>query len=109
MFARNLNDPLVLGLANAREIKFNAREAVRPTARWPEKTELILEFRKTRARTLAFASETELSLRDHFFPHIAFGDLDAYQWLVVIGRHTVRHGFQIKAIKACLAFPVLKR
>jgi hypothetical protein len=98
-------DPLVLGLAEARHIKFNAREVVRPTGKWSENSELIIELRKARARTIAFATETESELRNHFFPHIAFGDLDCYQWLLVLGQHTGRHALQIAEIKADPAYP----
>jgi hypothetical protein len=98
-------DFLVLGLANDRSTKFNAREIVRPSGRWPDKDELIAEFRKTRARTVAFAEETRADLRNHFFAHIAFGDLDCYQWLIVLGQHGARHAFQIEEIKADLLYP----
>jgi DinB superfamily len=98
-------EPLVFGLANARSTKFNARESVRPVGRWPDTTELIAELRSTRARTLAFAAETQADLRGHFFPHIAFGDLNCYQWLVVLGQHGARHALQIEEIKADLAYP----
>ncbi len=75
------------GLAKARSTKFNAREAARPVGRWPDTAEMIAELRRPRAGTLAFAAETQAELRDHFFPHLAFGDLDCYQWLVVPVQH----------------------
>jgi hypothetical protein len=96
---------LVLGLADARGIKFKAREIVRPVGRWTDTTVLVAELRKTRARTIAFAAETQAELRDHFFPHIAFGDLDCYQWLVVMGQHAMRHALQIEEIKADAEYP----
>jgi len=98
-------DPLVLGLASSRSPRFRAREAVRPSGRWPDRIELIAEFRKARARTVAFATEAEADLRDHFFPHIAFGDLDCCQWLMLLGQHTRRHALQIEQIKADPAYP----
>ena len=98
-------EPLVLGLANARNIKFKSREVNLPTGRWPDTTELIAELRKARASTLAFAAETQAHLRDHFFAHVAFGDLDCYQWLVLLGQHSVRHALQIEQIKADPAYP----
>ncbi|NYF90530.1 DinB family protein [Tunturiibacter empetritectus] len=97
--------PLVLGLANDRKNKLIAREVVRPVGRWADRDELVSEFRKTRAVSVAFAVETEANLRDHFFPHISFGDLDCYQWLVVLSQHSLRHAFQIEEIKADAAFP----
>jgi hypothetical protein len=60
---------------------------------------MIAELRKARARTLAFAAVTAADLRGHFFPHIAFGDLDCYQWLVVLGQHGTRYALQIEQIK----------
>jgi uncharacterized protein with HEPN domain len=96
---------LVLGLADARETKFSAREVVRPVGAWSSTAQLIAEFREARARTVAFAMETDADLRGHFFPHIAFGDLDCCQWLVVLGQHTRRHVLQIEEIKADPAYP----
>jgi uncharacterized damage-inducible protein DinB len=98
-------EPFVLGIANGRSNKLVAREAVRPTGRWPDRNELVSELQKTRAVTVAFVEQTEAKLRDHFFPHISLGDLDCYQWLVVLGQHSTRHTFQIEEIKADLAFP----
>ena len=98
-------DPLVHGLANSRSTKFNAREGVRPIGKWPDSVELIQELRTIRARTIAFAGKTQADLRTHFFPHIAFGDLDCYQWLVVLGQHAARHALQIEEIKAHPAYP----
>ncbi|WP_353071774.1 DinB family protein [Tunturiibacter gelidiferens] len=98
--------PLVLGVAAGRSNKLIAREVVRPTGRWPDRSELVLELQKTRAVTVAFAAGTKADLRDHFFPHIAFGDLDCYQWLEVLGQHSARHALQIEEIKADAGFPV---
>lgn len=98
-------ESLVLGLANTRTTKLTAREVARPVGRWPDPAELIVELRKARARTIAFAAETQADLRNHFFPHIAFGDLDCYQWLVVLAQHGFRHALQIEDIKAHPAFP----
>jgi hypothetical protein len=96
---------LVLGLAETRSVTFRAREAVRPVGRWTGGGELIAALRKERAETVAFVSETDATLRDHFFPHIAFGDLDCYQWLVVLGQHGFRHALQIEEIKADPSYP----
>ena len=98
-------EPFVLGIANGRSNKLAARPIVCPTGRWPDRNELVSELQKTRAVTVAFAAETEAKLRDHFFPHISLGDLDCYQWLVVVGQHSTRHAFQIEEVKANPAFP----
>ena len=98
-------EPLVLRLATSRDTKFNAREIVRPTGQFADPAIMIAEFHHTRAETIAFATHTQAALREHFFPHIAFGDLDCYQWLIVLGRHTLRHVHQIEQIKSDPAYP----
>ena len=96
---------LVLSLANGRNVKLNAREVVRPVGRWPDRAELIAEFRRRRARTIGFAEECQADLRGHFFAHITLGDLDCYQWLLVLSKHAMRHALQIEEIKADPAYP----
>lgn len=96
---------LVLGLAESRGTRLNAREALRPTRRWSDPGEMVAELRRTRAQTIAFAQETQADLRAHFFPHIAFGDLDCYQWLLLVGQHSLRHALQIEEIKASEGYP----
>jgi DinB superfamily len=103
-------EPFVLRIADDRERKFNAREVVRPVGRWPETAEMMAELRKTRARTVAFvtealAVENQADLRSHFFAHVALGDLDCYQWLLVLAQHGSRHALQIEEIKADPAYP----
>ena len=98
-------ESLVIGLANTRRTRIQAREALRPAGNWPDADERIAELRKARARTMTFSAVTEADLRDHFFPHLAFGDLDCYQWLVVLAQHSVRHAAQIEEIKADAAYP----
>lgn len=97
--------PLVQGVWDSRRGKLQAREPMRPTARWVDGEELVAEFRKVRAETIKFAAETGCDLRGHFFPHIAFGDLDCYQWLEVMAQHTLRHCVQIEKILGNTAFP----
>ena len=96
---------LSLGSNESRRAQLKAREVVRPTGQWSDPKVLIEEFRGTRARTLAFAAETDADLRCHFFPHIAFGDLDCYQWLLVLSFHTDRHVLQIQQVQAHAVYP----
>jgi len=91
-------ESLVLGLAESRGTRFVAREAARPMGRWADAAELVGELKKARARTLAFVAEERGDLREHFFAHIVFGDLDCYQWLVVLARHMDRHLRQVEEV-----------
>ncbi len=85
--------------------KLTAPEPVRPVGTWPDTAELIAEFRKLREQTVLFVAETQADLRIYFIPHMAFGELDFYQWLLVLGRHGDRHAQQIERIKSDPAFP----
>ena len=96
---------LSLGSNESRRAQLKAREVVRPTGQWSEPDVLIEEFRSARARTLAFAAETDADLHTHFFPHIAFGDLDCCQWLLVLSFHTDRHVLQIQQVKTHPKYP----
>jgi DinB superfamily len=98
-------EPLVLGLAESRGTRFVAREATRPVGRWVDAAELVVELKKARAKTLAFVAEEQRELREHFFAHIVFGDLDCYQWLVVLARHMDRHRLQVEEVMGDRGFP----
>jgi len=98
-------EPLVFNIANGRDTRFNAREVVRPTGRWPDTAEMLAELRRTRAQTIAFVTGLDADLRSHFFAHVALGDLDCYQWLVVMAQHGARHAAQIEQIKADPGYP----
>ena len=63
---------------------------------------MIAKYKEARGKTLKFAEETQLPLksytRDHPFP--VFGTLNAYQWLVYIPLHNIRHNQQIAEVMA---------
>jgi len=100
-----IKEGLVMGLAQARATPFVSREIVRPTGAWSQ-AKAVAELRAARARSVAFALETEAPLRDCFFAHIAFGDLDCCQWLLLLGQHMERHVLQVEEVMADAEFPV---
>ena len=75
-----------------------------PKSQWPVE-ELLREFATTRERTRDFMNTTEGDLRHHFIRHFYFGDLDCYQWLLLIGAHCTRHRTHCEAVKAAPGFP----
>ena len=97
-------DALILHLPD-RKTRFPAPEPVVPKGAWPEPADLLSEFERTRQNTLEFATQTDGDLRGRAFPHALFGDLDCYQWLLLLGRHCERHTAQIEEVKAHTAFP----
>lgn len=67
--------------------------------------EVLAGYEQARARTLAFARESDAPLHVHTFPNPFFGVLNGYQWLLYIPLHNLRHNQQIGEIKSTLGFP----
>jgi len=64
-------------------------------------------FEKQRVAIIRFATETQAPLKeytaDHPFP--VFGTLSAYEWLIYVPLHTMRHDKQIAEVKATPGYP----
>ena len=88
-----------------RSHKATAPEAIRP--RGLSKEEVIRRFKEARAQTIRFARETEAPLREHTAEHPfpVFNTLNAYQWLIYIPLHNLRHNQQIAEVKANPQYP----
>jgi uncharacterized damage-inducible protein DinB len=69
----------------------------------------VKQFKESRARTLAYVRSTREDLRSHFAPHPAVGDLDGYQWFLLLAAHTERHTAQIAEVKAHSGYPQPRR
>jgi DinB family protein len=69
--------------------------------------EVIERYKIGRAKTLKFAEETEVALKEHTAEHPfpIFGTLSAYQWLIYIPLHNMRYDQQIAEVKASPGFP----
>lgn len=89
-----------------RQVKAQAPEPLQPR-RDLTRAEILSRFKNARARTLKFIKETNVPLkaytRDHPFP--IFGTLNAYQWLIYIPLHNLRHNQQIAEVKSTPGFP----
>jgi hypothetical protein len=98
-------DTVISKMVADRTNRRQAPEPALPTGQWGDPANLVAEFRKTSARTAQFVAEAGDGLRNHFLPHPAFGEIDCYQWLLVLGLHGVRHAQQIEEVQADPAFP----
>mgnify|MGYP002223861719 CR=1 FL=1 len=89
-----------------RQGKAQAPEAIVPMGKIA-RAELMKKLREARARTLKFAETTQLPLKAHTSEHPfpVFGTLNAYQWVIYIPLHNIRHNQQIAEVKANLNFP----
>jgi hypothetical protein len=90
----------------SRDRKATAPESIVPSGKLT-RDELIAKLKESRAKSLKFTEETKLPLKahtlDHPFP--VFNTLNAYQWLIYIPLHNIRHNKQIEEVKADPNFP----
>jgi hypothetical protein len=65
------------------------------------------QFEKQRAAIFQFVVETQLALKEHTVNHPfpVFGMLNAYQWLIYVPLHSIRHVKQIAEIQATPGYP----
>ncbi len=84
--------------AGAREQKFEAPDRVLPTGNQTiaESIEKLTHARQS-LHDLKPLFET-VDCSEHKFPHPAFGDLTAHEWLALVGGHEFRHIAQIKKL-----------
>jgi len=97
-------DEELVRLIENRAERAQAPEPVRPAGRLPD-DRLLQEFEAVRKRTSDFVATADADLRKHFSPHPRFGDLDCYQWLLLIAAHSARHRAQIEEVIASSGFP----
>ncbi len=90
----------------SRTTRAQAPIEVRPTGKLTRE-EVIKRFKEHRAQVMEFARKTDRPLkahtRDHPFP--VFNTLSAYDWLLYVPLHTVRHNKQIAEVKASAGYP----
>jgi DinB superfamily len=89
-----------------RQGKAQAPESIVPSGKMA-RAELMTKLKEARAQTRKFAVETKAELNSHTTDHIfqVFNTLSAYQWLVYIPLHNIRHNQQIEEVKAHANFP----
>jgi hypothetical protein len=77
-------------------------EARVPKGKWNDVRESLAEFRKLRATLREYAAATKDDLRSR---RLLEGNMDVYQWFLMISTHSQRHILQIHEIKAHAGYP----
>lgn len=64
-------------------------------------------FQIQRKEICKFAAETNLPIKQHTVDHplAVFGTLNAYQWLIYVPLHTMRHEKQMTEVKCTTGYP----
>lgn len=85
-----------------------APQEIRPTENWG-RGKVIEEYYKVRGEVRAFAETVafEQPIKQHILVHPfpVFGDLSAYDWLIYVPLHTVRHSKQIVEVQKDKNYP----
>jgi len=97
---------IILQVMAPRLGKAQAPEEIQPSGKMP-RAEIMSKYAEVRGRTLKFAEETQVALKEHVAPHPfpIFNPLNAYQWILYIPLHNMRHDKQIEEVKATAGFP----
>jgi uncharacterized damage-inducible protein DinB len=98
-------DEQVLKVMPDRSQKRKAPDYLEPAGKWATQSAAVSEFKKLRDAHVAYVNQTQDDLRAHFTEHRVVGEIDAYQWLLVISAHTERHVLQIEEVKANAKYP----
>jgi hypothetical protein len=87
--------------------KVQAPEPLNPVGATMTRPQVIAKFKELRARTIEFAETTQLPLKEHTTagPFPVFDPLNAYQFLLYIPLHNLRHDQQIAEVKASPGYP----
>jgi hypothetical protein len=90
-----------------RSHKVQAPEPLKPNGRVMTRAEVIAKFRELRGKTIKFAETTQLPLKEHTTagPFPIFDPLNAYQFVLYIPLHNLRHDQQIAEVKATAGYP----
>ena len=95
-------DAAILWYGIDRTNRARTGEARVPKGRFASLDQSLGAFRKLRAEMTGYAKTTKEDLRSR---KLLDGNMDVYQWFVMISAHSQRHILQIREIKAHAGFP----
>ena len=92
---------ILRGMTN-RERKFPAPGHAEPTGRYASLAEALLEFRKRRARTVAYVEQYQDDPRNRTTLHPVIGPVSCQEMFLVLALHPARHALQIREARRSL-------
>ena len=98
-------DEQVLKVFPDRSQKRKAPDYLEPAGKWATQGAAVSEFKKLRDAHIAYADQTQDDLRAHFTENRVVGEIDGYQWMLLISAHSERHVLQIEEVKASAKYP----
>jgi hypothetical protein len=98
----NVTDADILWYGIDRTQRDRTGDARVPKGKFTNAAESLTEFRKLRATIRDFSKTTKEDLRGH---RLQGGNMQVYQWVLMISTHAQRHILQIREIKGHPRFP----
>ncbi len=98
-------DERIEAVLTDRSHKAQAPEPLRPSHKFASPQDAVDHFRKARDANIKWIETTNADLRDHLAESRPLGDLDAYQWVLYMSAHTMRHTEQINEVKESPNYP----
>ena len=98
-------DGIVVGAMRDRSNRLKTFDFLEPRSTTRAPAEFIETFLAKRAATFEYVRETGDAVHHHCAPLGALGDLDAYQWLLLLASHTERHIAQMEEVKGRPGYP----
>lgn len=91
------NDGIVIANVTNRGNKVKTPKPFEPTNKYSSVEDVLKVIKEQRASTIKLLKETNSDLR-HLFGEYPYGEVDAYQLILVSGAHGYRHTLQIRDI-----------
>jgi DinB superfamily len=99
-------DEFIIRVMPARLGKAQAPEPIVPR-QGLTRAQVKERFEEQRVMIVKFVTDTQLPIKEHTADHPfpVFGTLNAYDWLIYVPLHTIRHDKQIAEVKATPGYP----
>jgi hypothetical protein len=98
-------DGVVVAAMRDRSLRSKTFDFLEPRSVAATPAEFIEIFLPKRAATMRYVREASEAFHHHFAPLDPLGDLDAYQWLLLLASHTERHVRQIEDVRQTADYP----
>ncbi len=99
------DDQIIAGVAD-RSHKVKTSEPFEPhNAKWASVDEAMAFLKTERQKHIDFLNASTEDYRNHIAEQGPMGPMDAYQVMLLMAQHTVRHTKQIEEVKATPGFP----
>ncbi len=100
-----VTDDQLVNFQEGRQTKLKTLDVLKPeNTTYASSAEALTSIKESRKKIIQFLNSTQDDMRNHVV-ELPFGSFDAYQVVLLIGSHSIRHTKQIEEVKASAGFP----